>query len=1017
MSKKQIKIKELLNKWEKELRSDLKNKKYNIEIQVSLIPKEWKMKYNIPLDENLKNDLKNFNRKISKDGGKSVFPNSEFSVIKAIKEINEGIIVKKARYLANKLVVDLGLNNYYFYYINKQDNICEGYLQSLNNKINNSFVNSFTENSIEGFFSLFLSNKKYKIEKNKMIFNLTNVEFVLYNNQDLINSLKKPKINNYINNNFSQTNSLGNRAKRENKNYEHFYQLRSLDNKHKMDNNSYRQQSKIIKNNANNVYKIKSSSDNRNKKINTISEQQSKNIKNKNENYKNENNKNNDENKEITKCLINYHFSNIELDELKKEQIQKGENKKKFEKQNQFIPVNKDWIKSFIKICNYNTNKNNIEKFDIDNNNVTKKLEFNNMVNDKIPIYATKEINVKFMNKEYNIYEDYELINSKAYNILSNYFGKENKNYINKLNVSKLDNNYILVKYDNKKFEIIKIKNEKERYLIIGKNNIDKNIIKELSEFGFDEWARNKKMNLKIPSNDIYENEILLGRLIYLKEIKKYEDKINKKEDKKINEEIRKNYFSVDNKYKNNFYNKRNIYKNKEKGSKENKDEKQKEKLVNPFLSKEEIKNEKKEDIRILKRKIKRDKDKLDLKSNYTIIPKRKDNKEKFKKNKFNTEENEKEKKEPIYENIEEGNNKRQYNDESLSYNQENQKYIKKGKKINGLIGLQNVGATCYMNAALQCLSNIPKLRKYFLTNKSKIYNVGINKLSSALLTIFENLWENKLIDYFIPQEFKNIISKMNPLFEGIQANDTKDLLLFILETIHNELNENKIKTPENEFYNPTNYNLVFNNFCQYFKNNFNSIISDLFYGMNNSMMTCCSCKSTTHNIQCFNILFFPLEEVRKFKGYQQNMVDLYDCFEYNQKQEFMMGDNQISCNQCYRMSNAIIQSKIIISPNILVINFNRGKGLIYDIKVNFQEYLEIKNFVYYQQSPHYYELIGVVTHLGGSDMSGHFIAFCKNSENQKWYKFNDAYVIESSFQEVVSFGVPYVLFYNYIKC
>ena len=85
----------------------------------------------------------------------------------------------------------------------------------------------------------------------------------------------------------------------------------------------------------------------------------------------------------------------------------------------------------------------------------------------------------------------------------------------------------------------------------------------------------------------------------------------------------------------------------------------------------------------------------------------------------------------------------------------------------------------------------------------------------------------------------------------------------------------------------------------------------------------------------------------------------------------------------------------------------------MYDIKILFEEFLEIKNYVYFEESPHFYELIGVVTHLGSSDMSGHFIAFCKNSENFKWYKYNDAIVTESSFQEVVNFGVPYVLFYR----
>ena len=324
------------------------------------------------------------------------------------------------------------------------------------------------------------------------------------------------------------------------------------------------------------------------------------------------------------------------------------------------------------------------------------------------------------------------------------------------------------------------------------------------------------------------------------------------------------------------------------------------------------------------------------------------------------------------------------------------------------------------MNATLQCLANIGKLTKYLLKPerlRNILYKKTKYELTSEYIEVLQKIWLDNNIEYYSPNNFKNKISEMNPLFAGIQANDSKDLILFLMETMHNELNtpKNNINTT-NQNLNQYNYDEIFKLFSNYFVNNYQSIISNLFYGMYNSMMKCLSCNIITHNIQCFNILIFPLEEVRKYKNRMQNIVDINECFEYYQKGDIMCGQNQIYCNNCHGYSNSINMSKLIISPNILIINLNRGKGLQYDVKLNFGEYLDIQNFIYYKESPNFYELIGIVTHFGPSSMGGHFIAFCKSFVDQKWYKYNDAMVNNSSFQEASTTGVPYILFYSYIK-
>jgi len=342
-------------------------------------------------------------------------------------------------------------------------------------------------------------------------------------------------------------------------------------------------------------------------------------------------------------------------------------------------------------------------------------------------------------------------------------------------------------------------------------------------------------------------------------------------------------------------------------------------------------------------------------------------------------------------------------------------------------IGLQNIGATCYMNATLQCFCHIEKFVNFFKYSQQVVSMVRSNKnnLTSSFKLLIEKLWpnnhdENYPQKYYSPEEFKNKISKLNPLFEGIAANDAKDLVNFIIMTLHLELNKaEKRNNKINNFIDQRNQQIMFEEFAKNFALENQSIISDLFYGINCNITQCCNCNSNIYNYQIYFFLVFPLEEVRKFKNNNiiNNPVNIYDCFDYDRKVNFMYGENSMYCNYCRQNTNCKMCTSLTTGPEILILLLNRGHGIEFNVKINFMEELDLSNYIEYKNTGFKYKLIGVISHIGESGMGGHFIAYCKDPISQLWYKYNDAIVSEvqeQDFQrEVINFAMPYLLFYQ----
>ena len=352
------------------------------------------------------------------------------------------------------------------------------------------------------------------------------------------------------------------------------------------------------------------------------------------------------------------------------------------------------------------------------------------------------------------------------------------------------------------------------------------------------------------------------------------------------------------------------------------------------------------------------------------------------------------------------------------------------------------------------------------------------NCLTKSFKNLIEKIWPDEAKQYemnerhFPPDEFRKTIADMCPLFANNQANDAKDLVNFIIMNLHEELYESKESKEDNNIMNQMNICLNNNNnqsdilksFYEEYKITFSSKISELFYAIQQIQTRCLNCINIHYNFQGYFFVVFPLEEVRKYtinkisevsfnnmnlnlimnNGLNQknndfnfippiplnnnlnpnsiklnklnnDIVNIMDCFEYNQKIEFFTGTNQIYCNKCKKMANANNNTILTTAPKVLILLLNRGVGMQLKIKLEFTNELDITNYVTQKNGNIKYRLIGVITYLGESGTGGHFIAHCLSPIDNEWYKYDDATVskIDDFQKQIIELGMPYLLFYK----
>jgi ubiquitin carboxyl-terminal hydrolase 8 len=330
--------------------------------------------------------------------------------------------------------------------------------------------------------------------------------------------------------------------------------------------------------------------------------------------------------------------------------------------------------------------------------------------------------------------------------------------------------------------------------------------------------------------------------------------------------------------------------------------------------------------------------------------------------------------------------------------------------KNKGLCGFHNIGNTCYLNTALQCLIHTYPLTEYFLSTNFDNKNILVNEFTKLISVINDEnctISPNSLIKSVMKRGHEK---KMDIKF--LLQNDVQEFLIFFIDELHEEIKKNVTMTITGRVLNDTDKMALksMKSWNSFFKNNYSKII-ELFYGQTVSIIKVNNIvKSENYGPLCFFSLPIPI-------NLNNNNINIYDCFDLFCKTELLRGDNQWKCDKTNKYYDADQITKIWKYPQIMIINLKRFDFNQNKINVNIDfpiQNLNLSNFcIGYNNNKSIYDLYAICNHKGRLN-NGHYYAYCKH-KNNKWYSFNDSDIKEIKEESLIT-NKAYCLFYKLKK-
>uniref|UniRef100_A0A8C3SYV0 ubiquitinyl hydrolase 1 n=1 Tax=Chelydra serpentina TaxID=8475 RepID=A0A8C3SYV0_CHESE len=182
-----------------------------------------------------------------------------------------------------------------------------------------------------------------------------------------------------------------------------------------------------------------------------------------------------------------------------------------------------------------------------------------------------------------------------------------------------------------------------------------------------------------------------------------------------------------------------------------------------------------------------------------------------------------------------------------------------------GATGLSNLGNTCFMNSSIQCVSNTQPLTQYFISGKhlyelNRTNPIGMKgHMAKCYGDLVQELWSGTQKN-IAPLKLRWTIAKYAPRFNGFQQQDSQELLAFLLDGLHEDLNRvhDKPYVELKDSDGRPDWEVAAEAWENHLRRN-RSIVVDLFHGQLRSQVKCKTCGHISVRFDPFNFLSLPL--------------------------------------------------------------------------------------------------------------------------------------------------------------